>query len=107
MVKEMLFRHAFFSALSTIRIGEILTNQLTTAHEDRPAPSGYLISNYNKEKQMDLYNNAKGREIAINGSGLIWKLIKSAKENGVLQYLTALNSNNCRATNNSVLTPTN
>ena len=100
------FRHAFFNALSTIRIGEYLTEKLTTAHEDRPAPFGYTISNYNKENQMDLYNNSKGREIAVNGSGLLWKLIKSAKENGVLKYLSNLNSSNCRATNSSILIPT-
>ncbi|MDA9316593.1 hypothetical protein N9Q58_01615 [Polaribacter sp.] len=48
----------------------------------------------------------QGRQIAY-GSGKIYQLVQNALNNGVLRYLTALNSNNCRATNNSLLTPTN
>ena len=101
------FRHAFWNALSTVRIGESLTEQLTTAHEDRSAPPGYPAADYAKETQMDLYNNARGREIAY-GSGLLWQLVKTAKENGELRYLAPLNTPlNCRATSSSILTPTN
>jgi len=100
------FRHALWNALATVRIGENLTQQLTTAHENHPAPNNYPISLYNKEKQMDLYNNARGRELA-NTSGLIIDAVVSAKENGNLRYLSNLDSNNCRATSESILIPTN
>ncbi len=99
------YRHALWNALCTVKLGETLTEQLTTAHEDKPAPTGY--SNYYKEKQMDLYNNARGREIG-SSVGFPWQLVKTALENGELRYLTPLNTpTNCRAASSSLLTPTN
>ncbi len=88
------FRHAVWNALSTVRIGKTLTNQLTTAHEDQPIPTGYTAFQYNKEKQMDLYNNAKGQQLAYT-AGLVVDAVKNAKENGSLKYLSNLNSTNC------------
>jgi len=101
------YRHALWNALCTVRLGETLTEQLTTAHEEKP----FEYPLQSKEKQMDLYNNARGREIAF-GAGLVWQLVKTALENGELRYLTQLNSSSnplerCRATGSSLLTPTN
>jgi len=101
------YRHALWNALCTVRLGETLTEQLTTAHEEKP----FEYPLQSKEKQMDLYNNAKGRELA-SGAGLVWQLVKTALENGELRYLTSLNSSSnplerCRATASSLLTPTN
>ena len=100
------FRHAVWSALSTVRIGGTLTSQLTTAHENRPTPTGYTEAQYNAEKQMDLYNNARGRELAYT-TGLVVNAVKSAKENGNLRHLSNLDSNNCLPTSSSNLIFTN
>jgi hypothetical protein len=99
------FRHALWNALSTVRIGKTLTNQLTTAHENQPIPTYYTAFQYNKEKQMDLYNNAKGQELAYT-AGLVADAVKNAKENGSLKYLSNLNSSNCLPTSNSNLIST-
>ena len=52
------FRHAFWNGLSALRIGSVLTEQLTTAHENRP-PSSLNPFEY-KEVEMDLHNNSQG-----------------------------------------------
>ncbi len=101
------YKHALWSALSTVRIGEDLTKQLTDAHE----VIIYLYPLHYKETEMDLFNNGRGREIAY-GSGRIWELVKTALENGELRYLSNLNPNSisptaCNATSTSILTPTN
>lgn len=100
------FKHTFWNALSTIYIGEALTEQLTTAHEDIEYIPDY--PNHYKETQMDLHNNAQGRQIA-NGSGRIYQMVHQAMSNGSLRYLNNLEYTGAfwRATNNSQLTPTN
>lgn len=50
------FLHAYWNALDTAEIGSVVTEIFTDAHE---AFSSGL------SKQMDLYNNEKGREKAI------------------------------------------
>lgn len=100
-------RHAFWNALSTVRLGETLTKQLTDAHETDPHPDPTYTNHY-KEVQMDLFNNAVGRQIA-NGSGKLYELIEQAIANGDLRYLSRLlgGGQSGRATNQSELTPTN
>jgi hypothetical protein len=97
-------RHAFWNALSTVRLGETLTKQLTDAHEEII----FQYSNHFKEKQMDLFNNAIGRQIAL-GQGKLYQLIEQALANGDLRYLSHLlgGGQSGRATNQSQLTPTN
>jgi hypothetical protein len=97
-------RHAFWNALSTVRLGETLTKQLTDAHEE----NAFQYSNHYKEKQMDLFNNAIGRQIAL-GQGKLYQLIEQALANGDLRYLSHLlgGGQSGRATNQSQLTPTN
>ena len=100
------FKHTFWNALSTVYIGETLTEQLTTAHEEITYDSNY--PNHYKETQMDLYNNAQGRQIAY-GSGRLYQLVQQALDNGDLRYLNNLEFTGVfwRATNNSQLIPTN
>lgn len=81
------YRHALWNALSTKRIGSVLTENLTDAHENRV--SGYPFEF--KEIQMDLYNNLIGRQIANgNPSEKFWKIIKNSLENGDLMELSPL-----------------
>ena len=98
------FKHTFWNALSTDYIGEVLTEQLTTANEDIP----YNYPNHFKETEMDLYNNAQGRQIAY-GAGRLYQLVQSALNNRDIRYLNYLEFSGVfwRATNNSQLTPTN
>lgn len=100
------FKHTFWNALSTVYIGETLTAQLTTAHENINYDPNY--PNHFKETQMDLFNNSKGRQIAY-GSGRLYQLVQNALDNGELRYLSNLEfvSGFWRATNNSQLIPTN
>ena len=100
------FKHTFWNALSTVYIGESLTEQLTTAHENINYNPNY--PNHFKETQMDLFNNSKGRQIAY-GSGRLYQLVQNALENGELRYLSNLEftSGFWRATDNSQLIPTN
>ncbi|MEP0987648.1 hypothetical protein [Ekhidna sp.] len=95
-------RHSFWNALSTVRIGVTLTKKLTDAHESDPLDPNY--PNHFKEKNMDLFNNNKGREIALM-AGKLYQLIETALENGDLRKLTNLASNG-KATIASNLVPT-
>ncbi len=52
------FRHAYWNAAWTKRIGSNWTAQFTTAHEGNPSHDAVL------EEVMDLYNNQVGRQIA-------------------------------------------
>jgi hypothetical protein len=96
------YRHALWNGFSSLTIGIELTEQLTTAHENKPSTYTY---NY-KEVEMDLYNNSKGRQTAIVSN---WFNIKSKilfdLNNGYLRYLNNLNDENL-ATYNSILIPT-
>lgn len=99
-------RHAFWNALSTVYIGEELTEQLTTAHENIDYNPNY--PNHYKETQMDFHNNAEGRQIAY-GAGRLYQLVQLALDNGDLRYLNNLEyiTGFWRATDSSQLTPTN
>ncbi len=52
------FRHFMWSGLSTHAAGSRRAEQFLSAHEQNPGQDP-------KEKEMDLFNNAKGREKAI------------------------------------------
>jgi hypothetical protein len=100
------FRHALWNTLSSLTVGVSLTNQLTTAHENRP----YDYPNHYKEKYMDLYNNQQGRAIASysNLNNAVNNVLISFN-NGNLVYLTNLDPASIppgRATNNSQEIPT-
>lgn len=99
------FRHALWNGISSLLIGNNLAEQLTTAHESKPAPPNDPF-NY-KEVEMDLYNNNKGRQIAMisNISNITANVLKDLS-NGYLRYLNNLDSNTL-ATYNSTLIPTN
>ncbi|MBR9757929.1 MAG: hypothetical protein GYB39_07580 [Algicola sp.] len=96
------FRHAYWNALSSSRIGVGLTNLLTTRHENRPPEYPY----HSKENEMNLFNNQVGRDIVINGSTNILQDIQDAVSNGDLRYLNNQDSD-CFATFSSQLIPTN
>ena len=97
------YRHALWNGLATLLIGGDLTDQLTTAHESK-------LSKYpfnNKENEMDLYNNNKGRQTAIysNLSNISLNILIE-HQSGYLRYLSNLDSNS-QATFYSILIPTN
>lgn len=96
-------RHAIWNGLSSLLIGADLTNQLTSAHEDKPPT--YVYST--KENQMDLYNNVKGRFVATysNITNVFNNIVQYCLQ-GHLVYLNNLNSQGL-ATYESILTPTN
>lgn len=99
------FRHTYWNALCRRRLGLNITNQLTTAHEDKPL--AYLYQN--KEKEMDLYNNSIGMNLVYNQWATIYTIqedIKTKLNAGNLRYISNLDVN-CQATNNSTLIPTN
>jgi len=96
------FRHAYWNALSSSRIGVGLTNLLTTRHENKPPTYPYN----SKENEMDLHNNQIGRDIVWNSSLNILKDVQDALNNGELKYLTH-QASDCLATFNSQLIPTN
>jgi hypothetical protein len=100
------FKHTFWNALSTVYIGEELTLQLTTAHEEIDYDPDY--PNHYKETQMDLYNNSKGRQVAY-GAGRLYELVNEGMNNGELRYLDNLVYINgfWNASETSNLIPTN
>jgi|GEM_PF-3556858 len=51
------FRHAYWNALNTRDVGKIIAKKFADAHEE-------FDDNPNAEKEMDLNNNEKGREIS-------------------------------------------
>ena len=99
------FRHAYWNAANVNDLGLILTESLTTAHEDKP--SSYLYDS--KEKNMDLYNNKIGRgrwNFPLDGFSSLQESILNAINNGDLRYLNNLDING-QATSTSILIPTN
>ena len=98
------FRHTLWNALSTQRIGFSLTDRLTTAHEDIT----FEYDNHFKEKQMDLFNNEKGRNIGASSySGYeATNSTRQAMNNGELVYLSNIDPVSCYATDQSSLVPT-
>lgn len=96
------YRHALWNGLSSLLIGTTLTEQLTTAHENKPPTYTY---NY-KENQMDYYNNNIGRNIALFSNFInIYENVNDYLTQGYLRYLNNLNVSNL-ATVNSELKPT-
>ena len=98
------YRHTLWNALTSLLIGSDLANQLTTAHEEKPFEYQY----HYKEKDMDLYNNQKGRNIAtFSNLSTVFENVQTALNVGSLMYLNNLEINTRKATQNSNLTPTN
>lgn len=102
------FRHAFFNGLNAILLGVTLAESLATAHEDKPAD--YLY--FNKETEMDLFNNLIGRKKRNwfqDGFNSLDESIISAMGYGQLRYLSNLEGGGSsgRATNLSSLTLSN
>ena len=85
------FRHALWNAYFTGFCGATLAEQLTTAHEDNIDPNNPFPQ---KEIEMDLYNNQKGRLIASysNVSNVTQNVLDYLNAGG-LRYLNALNPN--------------
>ncbi len=96
------FRHAYWNALSTQRLGSNLTGLLTSKHEN--IASTYPYQHF--EKTMDLFNNSIGRNIGENGSGDLVQDILDALDNGDLRYLSNQDSISGKATYNSEVIPT-
>ena len=101
------FRHAYWNALSTFRIGEELTLQLTTAHEDKP-PS-YAYNDF--ETDMDLHNNSVGIDIIskLSAGQIVYEAVVTELENGRLVYLNNLlgPEQGCQATAQTQFISTN
>lgn len=98
------FRHALWNGLSSMLIGSQLTEQLTTAHENRPPSYQYS----HKETAMDMYNNSQGRYVApLSDLSNIVDNIYNWHQSGNLKYLSNLSSSNCKATYDSQLISTN
>lgn len=98
------FRHALWNGLCVLTLAGNLGEQLTTAHENKPSQYPF---NY-KETEMDLYNNEKGRQIAItsNLTNIVDKILNDLNS-GYLRYLNNLDPiNNNNATYYSLLIPT-
>jgi hypothetical protein len=88
------FRHAYWNALGTATIGRYITKLFTDAHE--AFASGL-------SKQMDLFNNQKGIDTAINMG------FNTSTSNSVIEHaiVTELNHGNLKYIKNGVLTATN
>jgi uncharacterized membrane protein YgcG len=98
------YRHALWNGLSSLFIGTVLTEQLTSAHENKPPTYTY---NY-KENIMDLNNNHQGRIVSTYSNFLnIYDNISNHLQIGMLDYLNNLNPINNQATSNSEIIPTN
>lgn len=77
------FRHAYFSLLNAIDLGISLAKSLGDAHED-------FVGNPALEKEMDLYNNLKGREALsalVQSSDDPSSLIQNLADNGDLKII--------------------
>ncbi len=81
------FRHALWSALLTRLMGAGKAEDYTNRHEFGD-PNNNAI-----DREMDLYNNRKGREIALAnpsvGTGELENIIKRSMETGELLYYEA------------------
>jgi hypothetical protein len=100
------YRHTLWNALGTMRIGESLMSDLTTAHELKPHPDPvYNAGNHFKEIQMDTFNNAVGQQIGSNNWFFVSSDVLNALKNGELRKLSNLGVGN-KATNFSQLIST-
>ena len=59
------FKHCYMQAELTLWLGKNIAKYIGDKHEDKP-------DNPPKEKEMDLHNNAVGRQIGENIKELIW-----------------------------------
>lgn len=88
--KSDAFRHAFFQAVNTVRVGANLTQQFSDAHETE-VPSQLI-----KEKQMDLFNNSIGiaygqtQSYPASTPAMIANAIYTKVLNGELRYIKPL-----------------
>jgi hypothetical protein len=88
--KSDAFRHAFFQAVNTVRIGASLTQQFANAHEAE-VPSQLI-----KEKEMDLFNNGIGiaygqtQSYPASTPAMIANAIYTKVLNGELRYIKPL-----------------
>ena len=97
------YRHSLWNALCSLFLGTSLTEQLTSAHEDRPPSYTYSYM----ENAMDLYNNHQGRIVATYSNFTnVYNNILEHLNLGLLKYLNNLDDNGL-ATSTSTLTPTN
>ncbi len=82
------FRHALFNALNTQSLGADVTRLFGDAHECLVPEDKYL------EKEMDLFNNAIGRQIGSSNPDANLEqliiLIINAMSNGELRYISNL-----------------
>ena len=88
------FRHAYFSLLNVISLGEGLAESLGNAHEDWPG-------NPPLERDMDLFNNQAGRDAyqnwySVGGSTNAIDIIQDLVDSGQLMIIA-----------NGILVPTN
>lgn len=87
------FRHAFFQAINTVKIGKYSTSLFADAHESE-TPNNLI-----KEKQMDLSNNEKGMNLIAfdhpnwTDINLIVNEVNNLIINGQLTYLSPINYN--------------
>jgi|GEM_PF-4179862 len=98
------FRHTYWNASATWKLGSEKVKELTDAHEDRvPNPDNPFEY---KEVEMDLYNNQRGREIGNSTNFMLFQRVKWSVDNGLGVYLNNRNPLNNRATTDSQLIPT-
>ena len=87
--KSDAFRHAYFNAINTKKVGAYMAKLFSDAHESE-TPLKLLL-----EKQMDLFNNAIGHQSEINyPSASILELVNLIYRemlDGNLRYLSPLN----------------
>lgn len=102
------YRHALWNAIATRYLGNTKTEQLTTAHENRPSDPNNPFEF--KEKEMDLFNNSIGRFIGTSYPPYeTVNQVRLHHVNGYLKYLNNLLGGlpSGQATANSQLIPTN
>ncbi len=101
------YRHTTWNAYATRYIGKETTEQLTTAHENRPPDPNNPYES--KENEMDLYNNYMGRGIGYSNPLSIEYYVDLWLTNGNLYYLSNLEGElpSGKPTINSQLIPTN
>jgi hypothetical protein len=83
------FRHAYFQAINASDVGALLTRLFANAHETN------VPTHLQKEKDMDLFNNQVGIDIAQQQysatNAELSLAVKTALNNGQLRYLSPIN----------------
>jgi len=109
--KSDAFRHAYYNAINTKKVGAYMAQLFSDAHESE-VPSRFQL-----EKTMDLFNNSIGHDSEINYpissiTELVEKIYKELTD-GNLRYLNPIDYNDPNfnythgITQNTILTPTN